>query len=256
VNTTTTHGAALLLAAALLAPTAGTAQSLEQRVLATRNGTVRLSYATKPGVCGNGEHGVSIRSDREDDWEASCEEGPARVTLRVQDGEVVDVTTRVAGRWLPKEGVSDLGTVPARDAAQLFLRLARRDSQGAEDAIFPAIIADSTKDLWRELIAMARAPKLRTDVRKSAVFWVGQEAAAAATRDLQDVVGDDAIEREVRESAVFALSQRPKDEAVPALLQVARTSRDPALRKRAIFWLGQTDDARALAYFEDVLTKP
>jgi len=69
-------------------------------------------------------------------------------------------------------------------------------------------------------------------------------------------VGDDAIEREVRESAVFALSQRPKDEAVPALLQVARTSRDPALRKRAIFWLGQTDDARALAYFEDVLTKP
>ena len=169
---------------------------------------------------------------------------------------MVDVTTRVAGRWLPKEGVTDLGTVPARDAAQLFLRLARRDSQGAEDAIFPAIIADSTKDLWRELIAMARAPKLRTDVRKSAVFWVGQEAAAAATRDLQDVVGDDAIEREVRESAVFALSQRPKDEAVPALLQVARTSRDPALRKRAIFWLGQTDDARALAYFEDVLTKP
>jgi HEAT repeat protein len=55
---------------------------------------------------------------------------------------------------------------------------------------------------------------------------------------------------------VFALSQRPKDEAVPALLQVARTSRDPRLRKSAIFWLGQTDDARALAYFEDVLTKP
>ena len=251
-----THGAHLLLAALLLAPAAGMAQSLEQRVLATRNGTVRLSYATKPGVCGNGEHGISVRSSRDDDWEASCEEGPARVSLRIEGGEVVDVTTRVAGRWLPKEGVVDLGTVPAHEAAQLFLRLARRDSRGAEDAIFPAIIADSTRDLWRELIAIGRAPKLRTDVRKSAIFWVGQEAATAATRDLQDVVGDDAIERDVRESAVFALSQRPKDEAVTALLQVARTSRDPKLRKSAIFWLGQTDDARALAYFEDVLTKP
>jgi hypothetical protein len=251
-----THGATLLLAAALLVPGTGSAQSLEQRVLATKNGTVRLSYATKPGVCGNGDRGVSMRSGRQDDWEAPCEEGPARVTLHMADGEVADVTTRVAGRWLPKEGVTELGTVPARDAAQLFLRLARRDSPGAEDAIFPAMIADSTPDLWRELVAIARTPALRTDVRKSALFWVGQEAAAAATRDLADVVGDDAIEREVRESAVFALSQRPKDEAVPALLQVARTSRDPKLRKSAIFWLGQTDDERALAFFEDVLAKP
>jgi hypothetical protein len=251
-----TQSAIVLLAAALLVPGTGTAQSLEQRVLATKNGTVRLSYATKPGVCGNGDRGVSVRSRPQDDWEASCEEGPAHVTLRLEDGEVADVTTRVAGRWLPKEGVADLGTVPARDAAQLFLRLARRNSRGAEDAIFPALIADSTTDLWRELVAIARTPTLRTDVRKSALFWVGQEAAAAATRDLADVVGDDAIEREVRESAVFALSQRPKDEAVPALLQVARTSRDPKLRKSAIFWLGQTDDARALAFFEDVLAKP
>jgi hypothetical protein len=250
------QGVALLLAAAVFVPATGTAQSLEQRVLATKNGTVRLSYATKPGVCGNGDNGVSVRSGRQDDWEASCEAGPAHVTLHMQNGEVAEVTARVAGRWLPKEGVTDLGTVPARDAAQLFLRLARRDSRGAEDAIFPAIIADSTTALWRELVAIARTPKLRTDVRKSALFWVGQEAAEAATRDLKDVVGDDAIESEVRESAVFALSQRPKDEAVPALLQVARTSRDPRLRKSAIFWLGQTDDDRALAFFEDVLAKP
>jgi hypothetical protein len=250
------HAAALALATVLLAPAVGTTQSLERRVLATKDGTVRLSYATKAGVCGSGDRGISMRSARNDDWQPACDTGPALVALRMKHGEVVEVTARVGGRWLPKDGVVDLGTVPARDAAQLFLALARRDSPGAEDAIFPAIIADSTTDLWRELVTIARNGALRTDVRKSALFWVGQEAAAAASRGLADVVGDDAIERDVREAAVFAISQRPKDEAVPALLQVARTSRDPKLRRSAIFWLGQTDDARALAYFEDVLSRP
>ena len=105
-------------------------------------------------------------------------------------------------------------------------------------------------------MALARTPNVRTDVRKSAVFWVGQAAADAATKDLKALVGDEALESEVRESAVFALSQRPTDQAVPALMEVARTNRDPKLRRSAIFWLGQTDDPRALAYFEEVLTKP
>jgi len=52
---------------------------------------------------------------------------------------------------------------------------------------------------------------------------------------------------------VFALSQLPKDEAVPELLHVAQTNPDPAVRKDAIFWLGQTHDPRALAYFEQIL---
>ena len=59
----------------------------------------------------------------------------------------------------------------------------------------------------------------------------------------------------VKKKAVFALSQLPKDEAVPELLHVAQTNRDPAVRKDAIFWLGQTHDPRALAYFEQILAR-
>ena len=59
----------------------------------------------------------------------------------------------------------------------------------------------------------------------------------------------------VKKKAVFALSQLPKDEAVPELLHVAQTNRDPAVRKDAIFWLGQTHDPRALAYFEQILER-
>jgi len=52
---------------------------------------------------------------------------------------------------------------------------------------------------------------------------------------------------------VFALQQLPSGEGVPILIQVARANRNPAVRKQAMFWLGQSNDPRALAFFEEVL---
>jgi hypothetical protein len=37
------------------------------------------------------------------------------------------------------------------------------------------------------------------------------------------------------------------------LIRIARASPDPELRKTALFWLGQTEDPRALALFEEIL---
>jgi len=42
---------------------------------------------------------------------------------------------------------------------------------------------------------------------------------------------------------------------VPLLINVAKTNRNPAVRKQAIFWLGQSNDPRALNFIEGVLTK-
>jgi HEAT repeat protein len=52
---------------------------------------------------------------------------------------------------------------------------------------------------------------------------------------------------------VFALSQLPKDEGIPLLIRTARDNRNPAVRKQAMFWLGQSGNPRALAFFEEVL---
>jgi HEAT repeat protein len=118
----------------------------------------------------------------------------------------------------------------------------------------PAMLADSVQ-IWPDLLKLAKNPDVNTEVRRSAVFWVGQAAARAATAGLVEVVGDAAVNQDVREAAVFALSQRPHDEGVPALIATARTANDARIRKSAIFWLGQTDDPRALAYFEEILSK-
>ncbi len=37
------------------------------------------------------------------------------------------------------------------------------------------------------------------------------------------------------------------------LIEVARTNRNAQVRKKAMFWLGQSKDPRAIKFFEDVL---
>ena len=78
---------------------------------------------------------------------------------------------------------------------------------------------------------------------------------ATATQSLDTLARDSGVDREVRESAIFALSQRPRDEGVPALIHIVRTSRDSELRKKALFWLGQSRDPRAIDLFEELLKK-
>jgi HEAT repeat protein len=60
---------------------------------------------------------------------------------------------------------------------------------------------------------------------------------------------------DVKKRAVFALSQLPKEEGIPLLIKVARTNQNPAVRKQAMFWLGQSKDPRALEFFAEVLSK-
>jgi HEAT repeat protein len=89
------------------------------------------------------------------------------------------------------------------------------------------------------------------DVRGTALFWVAQRAGDKAAGTINQALEDP--ETEVRKKAVFALSQLPKDEGVPKLIDVARNHRDAAVRRQAMFWLGQSRDPRALAFFEQVL---
>ncbi len=244
---------------------------LERRIAAAPDGTVRLSFAARPGVCGDGRGSVSLDCDDgtcgrytvsvgnrdRSEVEYDCDPGPVRVSMRVAGGHITSLRTYVGGRWRTAgDGVTDLGTVGAREAAAYFLALAAKDSDAAaEHAVFPAIIADSVT-VWPDLLRIAKNTRVSRKARRQAVFWLGQAAGEAATRGLTDLVDDKATDRDVRESAVFALSQRPHDEGVPALIRIARENPDPELRKKAIFWLGQSDDPRALALFEELLTKP
>jgi hypothetical protein len=93
-----------------------------------------------------------------------------------------------------------------------------------------------------------------TEIRKEAIFWLGQKASAAAVKTLGEVIASpDALE--IKKQAIFALSQLDGDKGTPLLLEIARKNPSPALRKTAIFWLGESGDPRALEFFEEVLLK-
>jgi len=212
----------LLCAAALAAPLAAlgsaAAQSLAQRVDRIRNGTVRLSYTARPGVCGTGRN-ISTHSDgQRDEWYSECQDGPVRLVLERKDGRTVDIRAYVGGHWRGSADVG-LGQWPAREAGQWLLAVAEAGGPAAEEAIFPATLADSL-ETWPHLLRIARTGAAEKKTRRAAVFWLGQAAAEAATRGLDSIVGDDREDREVREAAIFALSQRPRAEGVPAAIQL------------------------------------
>jgi hypothetical protein len=230
------------------------AQTLAQRAATLGEGNLRLSFAARRGVCSNGGHGITIASDDErGEWESDCAPGPVRVSLEVRGGRVAEVHTYVGGRWRPADArTTDLGTLPARQAAADLLALAEGSRTDAEDLITAATLADSAV-VWPTLLRLAHRSDLPLETRRQAVFWLSQAAGEAATRGLDSIAGATGGELEIRKQAVFALSQRPADEGVPALIRIARTSPHPELRKTALFWLGQSEDPRVLALFEEIL---
>lgn len=93
------------------------------------------------------------------------------------------------------------------------------------------------------------------EVRKQAIFWIGQKAGQRTLEVLGNTVEQNDEDTEVQKQAVFAISQRKKDEAVPMLIKIAKTHQKAEVRKQALFWLGQIDDERALELFKEILTK-
>lgn len=254
----------MLTALAIAGAVRADAQSVSSQVNRVREGEVRLSFQLRPDVCGHA-NGITYgtrsnynwndrRSTRDVDYDYDCSVGPGRLVVVRREGETTDLRFYVGGRWRTSTVATDIGTVSPRAAVDFLMDLAEsNDGKAGRDAIFPATLADSVT-IWPALLRIARSESRPRSTRQQATFWLGQLAEAPATRGLSELVGDAAMDREVRESAIFALSQR-REEGVPALINVVRTSRDPELRKKALFWLAQTRDPRALDLIEELLTK-
>lgn len=105
------------------------------------------------------------------------------------------------------------------------------------------------------LLDQAVNPANTIDVRKQALFWAGQNKSVDVARmaALYDKGGD----QEFREQVIFVLSQRSRDSAaIDKLIDIAKTEKNRELREKAIFWLGQSRDPKALKALADIVLKP
>lgn len=253
--------------AGLLACAPVAAQSLGAQLAAVGEGKALLTFPVRDGVCGDGAgtirtgHGEQIRIEGRDGWISPCAPGPGQLVIQVRDGRVVDLTTRVGGsswsdirRAGDLSGATELGEATPAELARWLLELAREsDGEPGEEAVFAVTLVRGVEP-WAGLLAIARDEQVRANTREDATFWLAQAAGAVVAGDLEELADDGDLDLEVREAAVFALSELDDEEqAVRSLLKVYRETDDSRIKRRALFWLGESADPRALALFETIL---
>jgi hypothetical protein len=167
-----------------------------------------------------------------------------------------EILTRVArsdeSMHLREQALFWLGSERGRKGFEIVREVARNstDDRLREHATFALSTSEET-EAADELIRMAKAdPASR--VRGQALFWLAQKAGSKAAAAITDSMENDP-DLDVKKKAVFALSQMPKDDGVPRLIAVARTHKNHLIRKEAIFWLGESEDPRALDFLEEFI---
>jgi hypothetical protein len=231
----------LATASTLLVATAATdaaAQTLANRVAAVRDGTVQMTFATRPGVCGDGRGSIWIQGANHNadfsDRGSACIRGPVRVTIGRADGQTVSIRECVSCLTSGMADGTNIGEVGAAEAARYLLSVARTSGgRNADDAITAAAFADAG-NLGPEFTQLIRDENATLQARKQALFWFGQ--TGESTQDLIALDGSLKGE-ELRKQFTFVLSQRRDDPSLDKLMDVARHDPDTDVRKQAMFWL-------------------
>jgi hypothetical protein len=238
------------------------AQSLADRIQAVRDGAITFHFAARPGVCGDGEHFIRTgRSSYHGSFSSRrptepCVVGPVQVRLTREDGAVSRVQYWVGP--LRSRDARDLGVVSAPEAARYLMTIAARGSPRASaKAIFPAVLADSAT-VWPTLLTIARDTGTRSRAtRQDAMFWLSRFASGAVAgrpnQPFDEGEEEESADEDLKTHAVFVLSQLPRGEGIPQLLEIARSHPSRRVRSQALFWLGQSGDPRAITLFESVL---
>lgn len=147
-----------------------------------------------------------------------------------------------------------LGVERGKQGLAVLLKYAKNDpSDRLREKITFALSQSKEPEAIPQLISMARNdPSSR--VRSQAIFWMGQIGGRKEAQEITAAIENDP-ETDVKKRAVFALAQMKNSEGVPLLINVAKTNKNPVVRKEAIRWLGMTNDPRALDFLEQILTK-
>jgi hypothetical protein len=153
-----------------------------------------------------------------------------------------------------KEAVFWLAQVRGNEGADITssIMFNDKDPDVREHAAF-ALGQSKSPRVAADLIKLGNTDK-SGDVRAQAWFWLAQSGAPEAEGAIIAALKKDSDD-DVREQAVFALSQLPDERSAKALIAMAEDRSLPhEQRKRAVFWLGQSESDAAQAYLERVLT--
>lgn len=179
------------------------------------------------------------------------------VLVRLQANEIQRVRTLSGDCQVDAGGLQVywLGDVNAAQSIEFLKTLvanpvtnnaARDHSESALSAM--ALHRDAAASAAILDLAKNGAPRLR----QRALVWIARRAETQALGIISQAIDNDP-DVEVRRQAVSALGQLPRNEGIPLLIKLARSHTNPVVRKQAMQRLGQSNDPRALSFFEEVL---
>jgi HEAT repeats len=198
----------------------------------------------------------------------SCDLDGARHGFTITGGDASATAVRVYAHY--RAGHVDAVRTYSADcpvrASTPIVALGRRDAESSLRAITPRS-EPGKRDREHLLAAISMHPVPRAfsllaswalrggdpALRKESMFWLAQAAYPETEATLQQVLAQER-DGDVREQAIFALSQLPAARASAALIDLVDDARGHrADRKRALFWLAQSDDDAAFVYLDERL---
>lgn len=144
------------------------------------------------------------------------------------------------------------GDPPGSEFAWLRTLYSRLNDRELREAIIQGMAEDVDAG-GRWLVERALDTRESLHLRKNALFWAGQRGETPVAELVR--VYREAQESQLREHAIFVLSQRKEDAATDALLRIARDDADSRMRAKALFWLAQSDDPRVRKLISDLILK-
>jgi HEAT repeat protein len=171
-------------------------------------------------------------------------------------GSLVHVRTQVGGSWRDTDArVTDLGAVSPREASAYLFGMAEQLDGISEKGrtLMPAVIAADAPVL-EPLRAIARNEHHTVYLRRQAVQWLGLAGDASVIPDLVRYAsgGDAGEKKSLSNSAIAALAALEDDAGIPSLIELSR-DKSSSVRHDVVFWLGQTDDPRAIRRLRQVI---
>jgi HEAT repeat protein len=126
----------------------------------------------------------------------------------------------------------------------------RVNSQQLKEKIIFSLSQMRSDENSRWIMSIAMNENEAIEMRKQALFWAGQTGGS-----ITDLIGlySRIQNREMKEQLIFVYSQRRERAAVDKLLDIARTDSDREMRKKALFWLSQSNDPRVADLLQEII---
>lgn len=161
-----------------------------------------------------------------------------------------------APKDLREEAIFWVGQRRSEENAQFLRQLFdRTTSEAAREKIIFSLAQMRGFGNEAFILEQVANTKLSMESRKQALFWAGQGSAVTTTQ-LAGIY-DKWPERDMRDQVIFVIAQRGNRDpvALDKLIEIARTDKDKEMRKKAIFWLGQSKDPKAAKLLQELIEK-